>query len=128
VLSKKDDRPMNIGERIRNLRLQQGLSQGDIEKRTGLLRCYLSRIENARTIPSIDTLVKLAQAINIPLAQFFSKDCGDSHGHHSTLLRTDDARFLGQMRRYSCNLSDSHRGLVLEMVKKMVKISGRYAG
>jgi transcriptional regulator with XRE-family HTH domain len=39
---------MNIGETIRNYRLGKGMSQGDIEKRTGLLRCYLSRVENCR--------------------------------------------------------------------------------
>ena len=51
---------MNIGETIRNYRLQKGMSQGDIEKRTGLLRCYLSRVENGHTIPSLDTLAKIA--------------------------------------------------------------------
>ena len=49
---------MNIGETIRNFRTQRGMSQGDIEKRTGLLRCYLSRVENGHTVPSLDTLVK----------------------------------------------------------------------
>ena len=53
---------MNIGETIRNYRLHKGMSQGDIEKRTGLLRCYLSRVENGHTIPSLDTLSKIAQA------------------------------------------------------------------
>ena len=51
---------MNIGETIRNFRLQRSMSQGDIEKRTGLLRCYLSRVENGHTIPSLDTLAKIA--------------------------------------------------------------------
>ena len=51
---------MNIGETIRNFRLDRGMSQGDIEKRTGLLRCYLSRVENGHTIPSLDTLAKIA--------------------------------------------------------------------
>ena len=56
---------MNIGETIRNYRLQKGMSQGDIEKRTGLLRCYLSRVENGHTIPSLDTLAKIAGAMEI---------------------------------------------------------------
>ncbi len=57
---------MNIGETIRNYRLQKGMSQGDIEKRTGLLRCYLSRVENGHTIPSLDTLAKIATAMDLP--------------------------------------------------------------
>jgi len=52
---------MNIGETIRNFRLQRSMSQGDIEKRTGLLRCYLSRVENGHTIPSLDTLARLPE-------------------------------------------------------------------
>ena len=53
---------MKIGTTIRGHRLQKGLSQGDIEKKTGLLRCYLSRVENGHTVPSLDTLSKIAQA------------------------------------------------------------------
>ena len=52
---------MKIGTTIRAHRLQKGLSQGDIEKKTGLLRCYLSRVENGHTIPSLDTLSKIAR-------------------------------------------------------------------
>ncbi len=68
---------MNIGETIRNFRLQKGMSQGDIEKRTGLLRCYLSRVENGHTIPSLDTLAKIASAMELPLANFFAESNGD---------------------------------------------------
>ena len=70
---------MNIGETIRNYRLQRGMSQGDIEKRTGLLRCYLSRVENGHTIPSLDTLAKIAGAMEIALSQFFSES-GHTNG------------------------------------------------
>jgi transcriptional regulator with XRE-family HTH domain len=52
---------MKIGTTIRGHRLQKGLSQGDIEKKTGLLRCYLSRVENGHTVPSLDTLSKIAR-------------------------------------------------------------------
>ena len=63
---------MNIGTTIRNYRLQKGMSQGDIEKRTGLLRCYLSRVENGHTVPSLDTLQKIAASLDLQLSQFFS--------------------------------------------------------
>jgi transcriptional regulator with XRE-family HTH domain len=62
---------MNIGERLRRLRGLKRLSQGDIEKRTGLLRCYTSRVENGLTVPSIPTVEKLARALQVPLYQFF---------------------------------------------------------
>jgi transcriptional regulator with XRE-family HTH domain len=62
---------MVIGDRIRALREQRGFSQGQIEKRTGLLRCYISRVENGHTVPSIDTVEKLARALEVPLYQIF---------------------------------------------------------
>src|ERR1700710_1284752 len=66
--------PITIGTTIRNFRLQRGMSQGDIEKRTGLLRCYLSRVENGHTVPSLDTLQKIASALDLALSQFFAED------------------------------------------------------
>ena len=108
---------MKIGITIRGYRLQKGLSQGDIEKRTGLLRCYLSRVENGHTVPSLDTLAKIASALDIPLAQFFAED---SLGRemNTQKLTDDELRFLTQIRRYATNLNDSDRKLLLAMVKK----------
>jgi transcriptional regulator with XRE-family HTH domain len=115
---------MNIGETIRNFRLQKSMSQGDIEKRTGLLRCYLSRVENGHTIPSLDTLAKIATALDLPLARFFSEG-GENGSKTSPRLAEDEVRFLTQIRRYSPNLNDSDRKLVIAMVKKMAANTGR---
>ena len=60
-----------IGERLRAIRESKNLSQGDIEQRTGMLRCYTSRVENGHTVPSLDTLAKYAQALEIPMYQLF---------------------------------------------------------
>src|SRR5437879_7088200 len=67
----KEKPRVNIGEVIKTYRSQRGLSQGDIERRTGLLRCYLSRVENGHTVPSLETLAKIAEAMDISLADFF---------------------------------------------------------
>jgi transcriptional regulator with XRE-family HTH domain len=95
------------------------MSQGDIEKRTGLLRCYLSRVENGHTIPSLDTLAKIASAMDMPLAQFFSEAGPADGARRLPQLSDDEIRFLSQVRRYSSGLNDSDRKLVLAMVKKM---------
>jgi transcriptional regulator with XRE-family HTH domain len=116
---------MNIGETIRNFRLQKSMSQGDIEKRTGLLRCYLSRVENGHTIPSLDTLAKIATAMEIPLAQFFSGGSGENGHKNTPQLAEDEVRFLTQIRRFSPNLNDSDRKLVIAMVKKMAAGAGK---
>jgi transcriptional regulator with XRE-family HTH domain len=62
---------MIIGERLRQIREQKNLSQGDIERKTGLLRCYISRVENGHTVPAVGTLEKLARALEVPLYQLF---------------------------------------------------------
>ena len=116
---------MNIGETIRNYRLQKGMSQGDIEKRTGLLRCYLSRVENGHTIPSLDTLAKIATAMDLALAQFFNEHDGENGGKVAPHLAEDEVRFLTQIRRYSSSLNDSDRKLVIAMVKKMAAPASR---
>ena len=108
---------MNIGTTIRNHRMQKGMSQGDIEKRTGLLRCYLSRVENGHTIPSLDTLSKIASAMEVPLAQFFA-DEPEIRTNGKSMVSEDDLKFLNQFRRYSANLNESDRKLLLAMVKK----------
>lgn len=65
--------PLLIGPRIKALREQEGLSQGDIERRSGIMRAYLSRVEHGRTVPSVSTLERLARAMEVPLHRFFEK-------------------------------------------------------
>jgi len=115
---------MKIGTTIRAHRLQKGLSQGDIEKKTGLLRCYLSRVENGHTVPSLDTLSKIALALDLPIAQFFADD---SLGRQlkTQKLSDDELRFLTQIRRYSSDLNESDRKLLLTMVKKFASTANR---
>jgi len=62
---------MAIGARLRQLREQRGMSQGDVEKLTGLLRCYTSRVEHGHTVPLLDTLEKYAAAFGVPLYRLF---------------------------------------------------------
>ena len=115
---------MKIGAVIRAHRLQKGLSQGDIEKKTGLLRCYLSRVENGHTVPSLDTLSKIAAALDLPISHFFADD---SVGRklNTQNLSEEELRFLTQIRRYSANLNESDRKLLLAMVKKFAASAGR---
>ncbi len=115
---------MKIGTTIRAYRLQKGLSQGDIEKKTGLLRCYLSRVENGHTVPSLDTLSKIAQALDLPIAQFFVDETLGKQ-FNTQKLSDDELRFLTQIRRYSANLNESDRKLLLAMIKKFATTATR---
>src|SRR5882762_4949450 len=119
---------MIIGERLRALREEKNLSQGDIEKRTGLLRCYISRVENGHTVPAIETLEKMARALEIPMYQLFydgeeppklpnlpkGKSDEDLWGSSGK-----DGRFLSKLRRLLGKANDQDRKLVLYMAQKM---------
>ena len=120
----KEKPRVNIGEVIKTYRSQRGLSQGDIERRTGLLRCYLSRVENGHTVPSLDTLSKIAVALDLPISQFFADD-NLGRQLNTQKLSDDELRFLTQIRRYSTNLNDSDRKLLLAMVKKFAATAVR---
>ena len=121
----KEKPKVNIGEVIRNYRADRGLSQGDIERRTGLLRCYLSRVENGHTVPSLETLAKIAEALEINLADFFP---GSETAHDRDTRRMlgelsdEEIRFLGEIKRYTSTLSEADKKLVLAMVRKLAAV------
>jgi transcriptional regulator with XRE-family HTH domain len=128
---------MVIGERLRSLREQKNLSQGDIEKRTGLLRCYISRVENGHTVPAIETLEKLARAMEIPLYQLFydgeeppklpdfaKRKNADNASWGSS---GKDARILSNFRKLLKRTSESDRKLLLFMAQKMARPFNRPA-
>jgi transcriptional regulator with XRE-family HTH domain len=120
------ERPkINIGEVIRSYRGQRGLSQGDIQRSTGLLRCYLSRVENGHTVPSLETLAKIAQAMDIGLADFFpGTETPRDRETQRVLgeLSEDEVRFLSEIRRCSTTLCEGDKRLVLGMIRKMASL------
>ncbi|MGH9774577.1 MAG: helix-turn-helix domain-containing protein [Candidatus Acidiferrales bacterium] len=121
----KEKPQVKIGEVIRSYRGERGLSQGDIERRTGLLRCYLSRVENGHTVPSLETLAKIAEAMEINLADFFP--AADSPQDRETRkilgeLTEEEIRFLGEIKKYSGTLSEDDKRLVLAMIRKMATV------
>jgi transcriptional regulator with XRE-family HTH domain len=127
---------MNIGERLRRLRGLKRLSQGDIEKRTGLLRCYTSRVENGLTVPSIPTVEKLARALQVPLYQFFYDREGPPEPPifpwQSSLERNSWAnsakavRILERLGSLLSLMGDRNRRLLLSLAKKMAKNSSTH--
>lgn len=122
----KEKPKVNIGDVIRNYRVERGLSQGDIERRTGLLRCYLSRVENGHTVPSLETLAKIAEALSITLADFFPGTETPSERDAQKMLgelSEEEIRFLGEIRKYSTTLSEGDRRLVLAMIRKMATLN-----
>src|SRR6201997_2255330 len=120
---------MIIGDRLRVLREDKKFSQGDIEKRTGLLRCYISRVENGHTVPAIETLEKMARALEVPLYQLFydgeeppelpelpKRKSADDIAWGSS---GKDARALTKFRRLMAKIDEGDRRLLLYMAQKM---------
>src|ERR1700688_2778848 len=123
--------PMVISDRLRDLRESKKLSQGDIEKRTGLLRCYISRVENGHTVPAIQTLEKLARALEVPLHQLFYE--GDEPPKLPNLPKRKtgddiawgnsgkDAKLLYQFRRLLGRTNEKNQRILLFMAQKMAQ-------
>ena len=109
---------MNLGESIRKIRLAKGLSQGEMQKRTGILRSYLSRVENGHTVPSLATLSRLASAMGVALSDFFAADGGGA----ASVVPVDAAsEYLQELRSYLPQLSPQQRQELLDMVKEMAQ-------
>ncbi len=126
---------MLIGERIRSLREAKNLTQGDIQARSGLVRPYISRIENGHTVPSLETIVKFAHALEIPLYQLFYE--GDEPPKSpQPQFPPDDlwgatgkaARRLAQFRRALSRMSERNREILLAMAQKMAGGGGMSPG
>jgi transcriptional regulator with XRE-family HTH domain len=119
---------MLIGQRLQEIRESKHLSQGDIEKRTGLFRCYTSRVENGHTIPSIETLEKYARALEVPLYKLFYEG---KEPPKKLKLPTNvaaewgaKAEARGELRLFAKALSrmnDRKRKLLLEMARGMAR-------
>ena len=122
---------MIIGDRLRALREEKKLSQGDIEKRTGLLRCYISRVENGHTVPAIETLEKMARAFEVPMYELFydgeeppklpslpNRKSSDDMAWGSS---GKDARYLNKLRRVLGKSDEHNRKLVLLMAQKLAR-------
>jgi transcriptional regulator with XRE-family HTH domain len=122
---------MVIGTVLRSLREEKGFSQGDVEKSTGLLRCYISRIENGHTIPSLETLEKFAAALDVPLYKLFCSGNGEVETPNLTPRpgldelaaqpgkAGEDARFMLQFRNVWGQLGDPDRDVLLTLAKKL---------
>src|SRR5437868_6485303 len=126
---------MLIGNWLRELGEEKKFSQGDVEKRTGLRRCYISRVENGHTVPAIETLEKMARAMKIPMYQLFYD--GEEPPKLPNLPKRKssddivwggsgmDARYLSKLWRLLGKTEEGDRKLLLYMAQKMAGTRSR---
>jgi transcriptional regulator with XRE-family HTH domain len=116
-----------VGDRLRQLREDKNLSQGEIEKRTGLLRCYISRVENGHTVPALETLEKFAQALEVPMYGLFYD--GDKPAKPLKIKGTKhsasagDVKELDKFRRLMVKMKAKDQKLLVMLAGKFVKES-----
>jgi transcriptional regulator with XRE-family HTH domain len=119
---------MFIGQRVKRLREHKGLSQGDLERLSGMLRTYISRVENGHSVPSLDTLERFATALNVPLYQFFCETEGSTQTPN--LPPRDGARekfgangsedhFLLELKGLATRMPESDRTLLLDFAIRL---------
>jgi transcriptional regulator with XRE-family HTH domain len=122
---------MVIGDRLKRLRESKELSQGDMEKRTGLLRCYVSRVENGHTVPAVETLEKLARALEGPMYRLFHD--GEATESIRKLKRPTnadawgntggDAAYLSKLCKLLAKMEQEDQKLLLHVAQKVAKRS-----
>ena len=120
---------MVISTRLRTIREQKDMSQGDIEARTGLKRCYISRVENGHTVPTIETLEKLARALEVPMYQIFydgeeppqvpAPPEGSTTNTEEWGNNGDSGKFFRRLRELLGRLSEPDRKLIMHMTFQM---------
>jgi transcriptional regulator with XRE-family HTH domain len=122
---------MNIGDRLRTLREEKKLTQGEVEKRTGVLRTYVSRVENGHAVPSVETLEKFARALEVPMYQLFydgeepptlpniqKRKTADDTVWGST---GKDARWLNKFRRLLSGTEERDRKVLMYMAQQLAR-------
>jgi len=124
---------MMIGERLKTIRTTKNLSQGDIEASTGLLRCYISRVENGHTVPSVETLEKMARGLKVPMYQLFydgdepptiptSLINGQIREKQDWASRGKGLRLFMKIRQLVARMNERDRSLMLQVARQL---SGR---
>jgi transcriptional regulator with XRE-family HTH domain len=126
---------MSIGQRIRDLRVQNGMSQGDIERETGMLRGYISRVERGHTVPSVETLHRFASALDVPMYRLFT---GEEPGPlaaiggrppstleelaHAGGSEGSEARFLVRIKNLAGSITESDRAFLLNFARRLASL------
>ena len=116
-----DTTATNLGKRLHALREEKKLSQGDIEKRTGLIRCYISRVENGHTVPNLGTLEKFARGLEVPLHMIFYEGAGKPEPPPFIKGAPEENPFERKLRRLISAMDDRDRKIFLYTVQKMAK-------
>jgi len=109
-----------VGKVLRAVREAKGLSQGDVERRSGLLRSYISRVEGGYTVPSLSTLEKFAKALEVEPYRLLYHGAG-----RPTAARLPEqagvSKPVRKLARLFDGMSSTNRKLLLTLARKLAK-------
>jgi transcriptional regulator with XRE-family HTH domain len=125
---------IDVGARLRTERKAKHLSQADLERRCGLARCRISWLEHGRAAPTLKTLEKIADALEIPVHRFLldvedgSQPAAIPHKSATNERRMPGAksgiRLFGELRTYLRQMSEEDKFLLVSIAERM---AGRFS-
>lgn len=108
---------VQVAKAIRSLRQRSGLSQRQLALRMGVPRTYVSKIENEKATPTLSSLARLAQALEVTVPDLLS-ECGPSREEEISELLTDP--FVAELVEFTSKLNAMQLSSVLAQVRDMV--------
>jgi len=112
-----DRSQVHVAKAIRNLRQRGGLSQRQLAMRMGVPRTYVSKIENEKATPTLSSLARLAQALQVSVPDLL-RECGPSRQDEVQQLLADP--FVAELMEFTSRLNAMQLSSVLAQVRDMV--------
>ena len=101
----------NIGSRIKNLRLESGLSQEQLALKSDITRVYLGQIERNEKNPTVKLVERIANALGLSLSELF--DDRNRVAEHDKILNS----IIFELK----DLSDDEKGEMLKLIRQVLK-------
>ena len=60
---------VKLGKNLKRIRMEKGISQGEIARTLKVGRSFITNIENGKTNPTLDTIAKIAKAIGVSVGE-----------------------------------------------------------
>lgn len=111
-----------VASAVRDLRHVRNLSQRQLAARMGVPRTYISKIENAKAMPTLSSLDRLARALQVDISALL-RDAPTRHRDESAVLLADP--FLAEIAKYTPHLTSTQKAIFLNHVRELSQSRNR---
>jgi transcriptional regulator with XRE-family HTH domain len=112
----ESDGGLQVAAAVRDLRHVRNLSQRQLAARMGVPRTYISKIENGKAMPTLNSLDRLAKALKVDIASLL-RDANNRHSDETAVLTADP--FLAEIAAYTSQLNELQRSIFLNHVREL---------